>query len=101
MKVIRSVIYIIAEFAAQSFVRTRGGAAMTPLDIAKSYIQRGWNPTPIPFKSEETARGRMAEKNYRRLNANAFFGDQPQNVGVIWGRRPADLLTLILIAPKQ
>lgn len=73
---------------------------MTPLDIAKSYIQRGWNPTPIPFKSKKPPGEEWQKRIIDNSNANAFFGDQPQNVGVIMGPTSGGLVDVDLDCPE-
>jgi Protein of unknown function (DUF3987)/Bifunctional DNA primase/polymerase, N-terminal len=73
---------------------------MNALDTAKSYIQRGWNPTPIPFKSKIPPGEEWQKRVIDSSNVNKFFNSQPQNVGVIMGPTSGGLTDVDLDCPE-
>jgi hypothetical protein len=75
-------------------------SANTALDIAKSYIQRGWNPTPIPFKSKIPPGEEWQKRIIDNSNVSDFFNDQPQNIGVIMGPTSGGLVDVDLDCPE-
>lgn len=63
----------------------------TPLELARSFIARGWSPVPVAHKKK-----RPYLDNWQMLRLDAetapdHFGDAPQNVGIILGE-PSDWL---------
>jgi hypothetical protein len=75
-------------------------APVTALDTAKSYIQRGWNPTPIPFKSKIPPGEEWQKRIIDNSNVGKFFNGQPQNVGVIMGPSSGGLVDVDLDCPE-
>jgi hypothetical protein len=73
---------------------------VTALDTAKSYIQRGWNPTPIPFKSKIPPGDAWQKRVIDNSNVGNFFNGQPQNVGVIMGPSSDGLTDVDLDCPE-
>jgi hypothetical protein len=64
----------------------------TALDIALSYIARGWNPIPLPLRSK--GKGLGAGWQHRVIDAESaprFFNGQPQNIGVQLGPKSGGL----------
>jgi hypothetical protein len=66
------------------------------LDIAKSYIQRGWNPVPVPFKSKVPIGEEWQKRIIDHSNVGKFFNGQPQNVGVAMGQSSGGLVDVDL-----
>jgi P4 family phage/plasmid primase-like protien len=58
---------------------------MTPLEAARDWAQRGFFPVPVPYRSKKPVL-----EGWQRLGITAdaapqYFGDQPQNIGVLLG----------------
>jgi AAA domain/Bifunctional DNA primase/polymerase, N-terminal len=64
----------------------------TPRDIATEYVQRRWNPVPVPFKSKAPIGRGWQHRVITMENVLAFFNGQPQNIGVMMGE-PSNGLT--------
>ena len=73
---------------------------MTPLEVALGYIQRGWNPVPIPPRMK---RPLDDEWQLRRIDAAAapnYFNGAPQNIGVQLGPASGGLTDVDLDCPE-
>src|SRR5215468_7580055 len=57
----------------------------TALDIALSYIKRGWNPLPVPLRSKKPVDDAWQKRLLDEASAPQFFNGGPQNVGVQMG----------------
>lgn len=57
----------------------------SPLSIALSYIQRGWNPVPVPFRSKGPVDRGWQGRIIDEASAPRFFNGNQQNIGVILG----------------
>jgi hypothetical protein len=57
----------------------------TPLDIALSYIQRGWNPVPIPLRAKKPDGNRWQQRIITAATAPRYFNGGPKNIGVLQG----------------
>jgi len=57
----------------------------TPLDIALSYIQRGWNPVPIPLGAKKPTDTRWQQRIITAKTAPRYFNGGPKNIGVLQG----------------
>src|SRR5215218_4643232 len=73
---------------------------MSPLEVARGYIARGWAPIPVPFRGKNP--GRAGWQNLRITEANAprYFNGAPQNVGVILGTASDGLADVDLDTPE-
>jgi hypothetical protein len=58
---------------------------MSALQIALGYIARGWNPVPVPFRSKRPLDDAWQLRVIDDSTAAKFFGNRPQNVGVLLG----------------
>ena len=79
---------------------------MNSLDIALSYIRRGWNPIPVPHKAKGPTDRGWQTRIITEENAPQFFNGKVQNVGVNMGSTSGgltdvdlDCLEAIAIAP--
>src|SRR4051794_8650368 len=57
----------------------------TALDIALSYIKRGWAPVPVPYRQKGPVIKDWQQLRLTRQNAPRYFNGDPLNVGVILG----------------
>jgi hypothetical protein len=73
---------------------------MTPLDIALSYIDRGWNPVPVPFKSKVPSGDNWQTRICEKTNAAQLFNGNPMNVGVLLGITSHGLTDVDLDCPE-
>jgi Protein of unknown function (DUF3987)/Bifunctional DNA primase/polymerase, N-terminal len=58
---------------------------MTPLEVALSYIARGWNVVPIPFRKKGPLNNEWQKRHIDAEAAPHFFNGAQQNVGVQMG----------------
>jgi Bifunctional DNA primase/polymerase, N-terminal len=61
------------------------GVPLTPLEIATAYIDRGWNPVPVPFKTKKPIDSGWQQRVIDHSNVEQHFDGKPQNVGVLMG----------------
>ena len=66
------------------------------LDAARSYVARGWNPIPLPFKSKIPTDTGWEKRVIRAPDLSRYFNGKPQNIGVILGPSSGDLTDLDL-----
>jgi hypothetical protein len=73
---------------------------MNALEIAQSYIARGWTPVPIPFRTKVPV---DAGWQLRRIDSGTvanFFNGAPQNVSVALGPQSNGLTDVDLDCPE-
>jgi len=58
---------------------------MTPLTIALSYINRGWNPVPIPHGTKTPQHAAWNTRVIDAASAPEYFNGSKMNVGVMLG----------------
>jgi Bifunctional DNA primase/polymerase, N-terminal len=58
---------------------------MSPLEIALTYIARGWAPIPIPHKAKKPTLKLWQNLGITAETARQYFNGNPQNVGVQQG----------------
>ena len=58
---------------------------MTPLDIARDYFARGWNPVPIPHAKKGPVGNGWQKVTITEANIEQYFNRGPQNIGVQLG----------------
>jgi hypothetical protein len=59
--------------------------AANPLQAAQRYIQQGLYPVPAPYKTKAPKIDGWQKLRITGDQASRYFGDQPQNIGVILG----------------
>ncbi len=64
---------------------------MTPLEIARGYIERDWSPVPVPFKQKKPVITGWQNLRITEADASRYFDGAPQNVGIILGEASAGL----------
>jgi len=55
------------------------------LDIALSYIDRGWNPVPVGYRSKKPIGDAWQRHRITRENAHSQFNGADQNIGIQMG----------------
>lgn len=80
---------------------------MTAIDVARSYIDRGWAPVPIPFKAKGPTIDGWQKLSINKDDVDKYFNGEDQNVGVILGAASGGLADVdldceeaIILAPK-
>src|SRR5262249_18496190 len=63
----------------------------SPIDVARSYIARGWHPIPVPFRTKKPVLTGWPELTITLDNVHQYFNKGPQNVGVQMGAKSDDL----------
>jgi hypothetical protein len=63
----------------------------SPLDVARSYIARGWNPVPVPFKAKKPDGNAWQKRTITLQNVERYFNTGPQNIGVQLGPKSGGL----------
>jgi hypothetical protein len=71
-----------------------------PLETALAYIERDWNPLPVPFQTKEPVDVGWPERIIDKHNAARFFNGGPQNIGVILGPSSKGLTDIDLDSPE-
>jgi hypothetical protein len=72
----------------------------TPLDIALNYIQRGWNPVPIPLRAKKPDGARWQQRVITAETAPRYFNGGPKNIGVMQGPSSGGLNDVDLDCPE-
>jgi hypothetical protein len=62
-----------------------GVSAMTPLDIALSYIACGWNVTPVEYRGKRPLGNSWQLRVIDATNAAKFFNVEQLNIGAVLG----------------
>jgi hypothetical protein len=75
-------------------------SSTAPLNIALSYIKRGWNPVPIPFLAKGPIDSGWQFRVINEATAANFFNGQQQNIGVILGPTSRGLTDVDLDCPE-
>ncbi|HEX8492999.1 MAG TPA: AAA family ATPase [Pyrinomonadaceae bacterium] len=58
----------------------------SPLEVARSYLVRGWMPIPIAHQSKNPNRTGWQRFSIRQDELPQFFNGKPQNIGVLLGK---------------
>jgi hypothetical protein len=72
----------------------------TSLDIALNYIQRGWNPVPIPLRAKKPKDNRWQKRVITAATAAQYFNGGPKNIGVQQGPSSGGLNDVDLDCPE-
>src|SRR6516164_2998452 len=73
---------------------------MTPLDIALGYIERGWNPVPIPYRTKGPNGNGWQTRIITAETAERHFDGNAANIGIILGPTSAGLTDVDLDCPE-
>jgi bifunctional DNA primase/polymerase-like protein/uncharacterized protein DUF3987 len=80
--------------------QTAGEMAMqthlTPLEAARSYLQRGWMPLPVPFRAKSPGFNSWQKFTVTEADLPQHFNGQQQNIGVLLGKTSGDLVDVDL-----
>src|SRR5436305_5906480 len=68
----------------------------TPLEVARSYLQRGWMPLPVPFRSKNPGFNGWQKFTTTEADLPQHFNGQQQNIGVLLGKISGDLVDVDL-----
>lgn len=68
----------------------------SPLDVARSYLQRGWMPLPVPFRFKKPGFAGWEKFTVTDADLPQHFNGQPQNIGVLLGKASGDLIDIDL-----
>jgi hypothetical protein len=79
---------------------TTSRADNNPLDIARDYIARGWNPIPIPYRAKGPTGDEWGKLRITDENVEQFFDGSPQNIGVQLGKKSDGLTDVDLDCPE-
>ena len=77
-----------------------GGGALSPVEIAKDYIRRGWSPVPVPFRAKFPPITGWQNLRVTDNNVDDHFDDHPSNIGVILGPASNGLTDIDLDSPE-
>jgi Bifunctional DNA primase/polymerase, N-terminal len=74
---------------------------VTPREIAQAYLERGWVPVPLPFRSKRGGRGwdKRTLASARETLARDF-GGKLQNTGILLGNPSGGLVDVDLDCPE-
>jgi hypothetical protein len=66
-------------------------AALTPLEIALSYIDCGWTPLPVPYRTKKPVMDDWQTFSVTKETAAKYFNGGKMNIGVLMGPRSGNL----------
>ena len=72
----------------------------TPLEVATSYVARGWKPVPIPFKEKGPKLKDWPTLTTDASNVAQYFNGPEQNIGVQLGPKSNGLTDVDLDCPE-
>jgi uncharacterized protein DUF3987/bifunctional DNA primase/polymerase-like protein len=68
----------------------------SPLEMARSYLERGWIPLPVPFRSKNPSFNGWQNFIVTEAELSQHFNGQRQNIGVLLGKASGDLVDVDL-----
>jgi hypothetical protein len=74
--------------------------ASSPLAIALNYLQRGWSPVPIPYRSKNPGFKDWQNLRLTTETVAQYFDGERQNIGVLLGDASGHLLDVDLDTPE-
>lgn len=63
----------------------------TPIEIATAYIERGWNPVPLPLRTKKPVDEAWQNRIIGHNNVADYFNHEPMNIGILLGRTSGGL----------
>ncbi|WP_084678941.1 AAA family ATPase [Methylocystis sp. ATCC 49242] len=76
------------------------GDAPSPLAVALDYIERGWSPIPIGFRSKAPSLPGWTDLRISADEASRYFNGAPANIGVVLGQNSSGLSDVDLDCPE-
>ncbi len=73
---------------------------MTPLDHARKYQRRGWQPLPIPHRTKHPVITGWQNLKLNESDLANHFNGKPQNIGVLLGAKSNGLTDIDLDSPE-
>jgi hypothetical protein len=73
---------------------------MTPLEHAKAYQRRGWQPIPIPHRSKNPSFSGWQNFETNEADLPKHFNGKPQNIGILLGAASDGLTDIDLDSPE-
>ena len=70
--------------------------ALSPIDVARSYLDRGWMPVPVPFRTKRPVLLEWQNFTVCDDDLPAHFSNQKLNVGVLLGTASNGLVDIDL-----
>lgn len=67
-----------------------------PLDVARSYLQRGWTPLPVPFRAKNPGFAGWEKFAVSESDLVQHFNKREQNIGVLLGEASGGLVDIDL-----
>jgi hypothetical protein len=64
---------------------------LTPFEAARSFLERGWMPLPVPFRSKNPGFNGWQDFTVTETELPQHFNGQQQNIGVLLGKVSGDL----------
>lgn len=72
----------------------------TPLELARSYIARGWNPVPLPHRSKAPLDDGWQTRRIDADTVHIFFDAERANIGIVLGPSSGGLTDVDLDCPE-
>jgi putative DNA primase/helicase len=69
---------------------------LRPIEIARSYLDRGWMPLPVPFRSKNPAFKDWQRFRVSEPDLHKYFNGEQQNIGVLLGQASSNLIDIDL-----
>jgi|GEM_PF-646836 len=66
-------------------------SSLTPIEAARCFLQRGWMPLPVPFRSKNPGFDDWQNFTATEAELSQYFNVQRQNIGVLLGKASGDL----------
>src|SRR5664280_2918951 len=77
--------------AALAVVTETENVGAAPVEVARAYIARHWNPVPLPYKSKAPKGNNWQSRTITADNVALYFNGGPQNIGVQLGPKSKGL----------
>src|SRR3569623_653717 len=72
----------------------------TALDYARAYLERGWQPIPVPFRSKKCVLDGWPTLRLTPAEVGAYFTGGAQNIGILNGAPSGGLIDIDLDCPE-
>ncbi len=73
---------------------------MSALDIARRFLELGWQPVPVPHRSKNPGFDGWQNLRITQEDAQKYFNGAPQNIGVLLGAPSKGLVDIDLDCPE-